>query len=452
MKILRNLLQRFDSRLSRHGELGAALVKGVVGFAGIKVGHAAIGLVTAVLLARLLGPASFGTYAFVMALVAFLTIPSELGIPGLAVREIAVTNARKDWPHMRGFIIKAHQVTGVLSAVLIIAGAVALHIAASHVEPVKLRCMMLGLALVPLVSLGALRGGMLRGLRKVLLGQLPEQIVRPLSLAVLVVLLWAAGRPVDSPVTVMYAQIAATAIAFAVGLYFFVRHRPAELLEAVPQYRTREWLKSSIPFGLSAALLLINGRTDVLILGIFRADAEVGIYRVASQIALLVIFGLQAVNAIQGPHIARLYATGDMKRLQKMVTRSSQAILLIAAPMVLVIVLLGRFIISTFFGVEYVGAYVPLVILCAGQLVNASMGSVASLLNMTGHERDTMRIIFIGAAVNVSLNFLLTPRWGMTGAAISTSATLIVWNLLMWRKVRARTGIEASPFLRSGRR
>ena len=43
------------------------------------------------------------------ALVAFLTIPSELGIPGLAVREIAVTNARKDWDHMRGFIVWSHR-------------------------------------------------------------------------------------------------------------------------------------------------------------------------------------------------------------------------------------------------------------------------------------------------------------------------------------------------------
>ncbi|MGH7006216.1 MAG: polysaccharide biosynthesis C-terminal domain-containing protein, partial [Alphaproteobacteria bacterium] len=96
----------------------------------------------------------------------------------------------------------------------------------------------------------------------------------------------------------------------------------------------------------------------------------------------------------------------------------------------------------------YVAAHTPLVILAVGQLVNVSMGSVASLLNMTGHERDTTRIIFVGATLNVVLNVSLTPIWGMTGAAIATASGLIIWNLIMRHQVRKRTGIEPSPIFR----
>ncbi len=107
------------------------------------------------------------------------------------------------------------------------------------------------------------------------------------------------------------------------------------------------WLKSSIPFGLTAALQLVNGRTDILALGFFRTDAEIGIYRVATQMAAVVVFALLAVNMTQGPHIAHLFAKGDMKKLQRMITRSAQAIMMFALPVVMVIVFFGEFIIRT---------------------------------------------------------------------------------------------------------
>jgi O-antigen/teichoic acid export membrane protein len=134
-----------------------------------------------------------------------------------------------------------------------------------------------------------------------------------------------------------------------------------------------------------------------------------------------------------------------------MITKSSRGMLLITLPVVLVLVLFGEVIIRLAFGAAYEKAYVPLVILCVGQLVNASIGSVRSILNMTGNEHDTTRVLVIGAIVNLLLNFTLTPVWGMNGAAMATTVTLILWNVLMWRSVRTRTGLESSPFFRSHR-
>jgi O-antigen/teichoic acid export membrane protein len=446
--MLKGLKNRLDARLARHGNLGAALVKGVLGTAGVKIAHGILGFVTAIVLAKMLGPSGYGTYAFVMALVGFLAIPSELGVPGLAVREIATTNARKDWSHMRGFVIRSHQMIGLMSVCLAALGGLALLAWGHKLDSTKLACMWLGLVLVPLVSLGALRGSMLRGLRKVVLGQIPEQVVRPLVLLLLILALYAIGHGVDTPVGVMIVQIVSVAVAFACGLVFFLRNRPRELSSATPRFRTSVWLQSSIPFGLSAAMQLINGRTDILVLGMFREDAEVGVYRVAVQMATIIVFAQQAVNAIQGPHVAHLYASGDMKKLQKMITRSSRAILMFSLPIVVLICAFGDLIIKFAFGSQYTAAYWPLVILSFGQLVNASMGAVANVLNMTGHERDTTRIILVGAILNVTLNFTLAPVFGMTGAAAATAGGLIVWNLLMWRQAYKRTGIETSPVFR----
>ena len=446
-------MARVDARLARHGKLGAVLIKGVFGTAGVRAAHGLLGFLTAIVLAKMLGPSGYGAYAFVMALVGFVTIPSELGVPGLAVREIAAANARKDWGSMRGFIIRSHQMIGVMSLVLAVCGAAALLIWGDDLDPVKARCMWLALLLIPLVSLGSLRGAMLRGLRKVVLGQLPEQVIRPAALLVLILLLYLGGHAFETAVSVMAVQIVSVAIAFGCGLVLFMRNRPPELATAVPQFRsTAAWLHSSIPFGLSAAMQLINGRTDVLVLGMFRDDAEVGVYRVAVQLATLIIFAQQTVNAIQGPHVAHLYAEGDMKKLQKMITKSSRLTFAFSLSIVVLLFLFGELIIRLAFGHQYVGAYWPLLILSVGQLVNASTGAVANVLNMTGHERDTTRIILVGAVLNVALNFALTPLLGMVGAAIATASGLITWNLLMWHQAFKRTGIDTSPLVRRKRR
>ncbi len=444
----RQLVEKLDARLAREGNLGASLLKAAAGTAGLKVAFTGIGFLVSIALARGLGPGGYGVYSYVMALVALLVIPSELGMPALMTREVAVTNARKDWGHMRGLIRRAHQATGLFTVVLTAIGAAALWVWGDRVGPARLGTMWVGLLLVPIVSLNALRSSMLRGLRKVLLAQFPEQIVRPLAFLILIVVVAAAASGPMTPAQVMGLQVAATAAAFVCGLILFLRHRPPELLLAVPAYKTAFWLKSSVPFGLTAAMQLINGRTDIFVLGLFRADHEIGIYRVACQIAALVTFGLSIVNSVQGPHIAHLYATGDKRRLQQMVTRSSRGILLITLVIVAAILLFGKVFLDRVYGIEYASAFVPLVILCVGQLVSATAGSVASLLNMTGHERDTMKGLMIAASLNLVLNFTLTPLWGATGSALATASTLITWNLFLLRIVHVRIGIHPSAFFR----
>ena len=444
-------IKRANEARSRPGSLGAALVKGAVGTAAIKVASAGIAFATSIVLAKSLGPAGYGIFSYAVALVALLAIPSELGIPSLAVREIAVANAHGNWGRMRGFIAWSHRTVAVTSGTLVLVSAIALSLWSDRFGGAEATCMWLALLLVPLVSLGALRDAMLRGLRKVLLGQLSQPFIRPLILLLVLLALLQLGVDLASPVRIMTLHILSVATAFLVGLCLFLANRPAALGSEPASFDSANWLRSSIPFGMTAALQLVNGRTDILALGIFQPDAQVGIYRVASQLAAVVIFGMQAVAAIQGPHIANLFAKGEMEKLQNMITRSTQAILMIAIPVVVIITLFGTVIIRTIYGAAYEAAYVPLVILCFGQLFNASMGSVASLLNMTGHERDTTRSVLVGAVVNITLNVTLVPNWGMTGAAIATATTLIVWNVIMWHMARTRLGIETSPLLRRRR-
>ena len=141
---------------------------------------------TSVVLARALGPSAYGNYAYVFAIVTLLALPSQVGIPTLLVRETAKAQAQEDWPRLKGLWSWATRVILVMSLVIAAVAAIFVIWRGAPTD-VDLRwTLAVGLLLVPLIALGNARGAALRGLRKIVSGQLPETVLRPVMLVVFI--------------------------------------------------------------------------------------------------------------------------------------------------------------------------------------------------------------------------------------------------------------------------
>jgi O-antigen/teichoic acid export membrane protein len=70
-------------------------------------------------------------------------------------------------------------------------------------------------------------------------------------------------------------------------------------------------------------------------------------------------------------------------------------------------------------------------ILLVGQLIAASYGSQLHVMTMTEHERGAAALLILSAAVNVVASIVFIRILGLTGAAIATTTSLIVWNVAM---------------------
>jgi O-antigen/teichoic acid export membrane protein len=429
-------------------DLRAELSRGALGSVLLKIISTLLSLLLAIVLARMLGPAGYGTYTYVFALVSLLAISAQIGLPSLVVRETAKAHATKQWGTMRGLWRWSSLAVSMISVLLALLGLGICGLVADRFTSTQLNTFVFGLVLVPLVALGDLRGAALRGLRRVVIGQLPEFVLRP---GILILLIWAGSKylapAILSPSLAMGLNAAAALLAFAIGATMLWRTRPIELATMPqPEYAMRAWLAAAFPLALVSGMQLINQNTDIIMLGLFNNAEEVGVYKVVVTCATLVAFGLQTINMVITPHFARLHAQGDRERLQRLATMSARAILIFALPVVLILEIFGDKVLLYMFGKEYISGQVPLAILAIGQLVNAGMGSVGSLLTMTGHERDTARGVVIAAIVNVILNLIFIPLFGITGAAVVAVITLIVWNILLWRAVHRRLGIESMAF------
>jgi len=426
------------------------LLHGGVGSLSLKLASVLLGFILAVLLARSLGPEQYGVYGFTLTLVTLIAIPAQVGLPHLLVRETAKAEVRSDWALMRGLWRWAARYVFISSLILLTFVGSIVFLFGHHLNEHRLQALIIALPVIPLIALGNIRGAALRGLGRVFLGQLPEKVIRTAAMILFVGTLIAAGGEIGrtfSANSALTLYVASAALAFAVGAALLWANRPEGVThETSARTKTAEWRRAVIPLALISGVQVLNSNVDMLLLGMMRTDEEVGLYRVAVQLGTLVIFGLTAINMVLHPHISRLYQSGDHQALQRLVTLSSRIILLFALPPVLVLVFLGGPVLTLLFGADYQPAHVALALLALGQLMNAGMGSVGALLNMTGHEQDTMHGMLIALTLNIVLNLALIPLLGIAGAALATALTFATWNIILWRMVRRRLGIKASAF------
>ncbi|HEM45577.1 MAG TPA: hypothetical protein ENO23_00865, partial [Alphaproteobacteria bacterium] len=353
------------------------------GSAGLRVTNAGLALLISVLLARLLGPSGYGIYAFAYAVVMLLALPTQAGLPTLLVREVARYEERGRWDLIAGLLRRSNQTVGLLA--LLVGGTAMVVVFAFVRDPgdAQVVTFLWALTLLPLMALGNLRGATLRGLRRVVQGQLPEFLVRPgLFLLALLVALLLGSVLVSSfeltPQLAMALHAGAAFVAFIIGVWLLRRELPPEVRRTAPAYRTRAWAGSLLPLTLLAGMELINGQMDVVLLGILASTQDVGIYRVAWSVSLPVVFTLTGVNLVVAPHLARAYSAGDIPQLQRLATWSARVAATVAVPAAMILILFGGPILGFVFGDAFSAGGTALALLAAGQLCNVIAGSVGT--------------------------------------------------------------------------
>ncbi len=434
MESLQLLIARFfTSRIGRE----------TLGSMGLKFSSVSLTFLSSVLLARVLGPEDFGVYAYVYALILLLSVPSEFGLPTLVVRETARGMARKEYSSVQGVWRWSTRMTGIISFTLVALTGVFIFFFQGTFSNKRLETFLWALALVPLIALGNFRGAALRGLQRIVAGQLPEFLVRPgIFVLVLASSIWLRAKALSAP-NAMAMYVAASALAFGFGAFLLWKTTPPEVRQAAPRIDNRAWLLSALPLAFVGGMQLVNQQASILLQGFYLSDSEIGVFRVATQVSQLASFGLLAINMVVAPRFAILYAQNNMRKLQRLVTRSTQIILAFSLMVTVGFILLGKPFLHLLFGSPYTTAYMPLVILLGGQLVNSGVGSVGVLLNMTYNERETAKALTISAILNIVFNLLLIPIFGIIGSAVATVISLTSWNLLLWSAVRKRIGINS---------
>jgi O-antigen/teichoic acid export membrane protein len=401
------------------------------------------------LLARLLGAASYGQYAFAMSVVAIAAVPAMLGFDRLLIREMATMQAASAWGTIKGLLTRAAQATALASLAIVCLLTLAAALSGTG-DPGMRLALAFAAALVPVTAFLRVQQAALQGLGHVAAGLTAESLVQPLALVALVLALVVAGPLRAESVTALTLQVCASGAALVTASLLLRRRLPALVAAATAHFRGGEWLASSTVFmwlvGMSAALVNV----DTLLVGVLLGPSEAGAYRVASQFAMFVGFPLAAVSIAAAPAIAALHSQRRHAELDRRLRGAARVIFAVAAAIAVVAALAGRPLLEAL-GPGFGHAYPAMLILVAAYLFHAAMAASTYLLFMTAHERLAAALFTAGAASHVGLGLLLIPRFGLSGAAVAAGASLALVSaasaLLAWK----RTGINATIFSRAMR-
>ncbi|WP_058308618.1 flippase [Gracilibacillus massiliensis] len=426
--------------------LNTQLAKGLSGSFLIKVIGTILSFIISVILARKLGAEQYGYYAYALALITMLSIPTTMGIPNVVVKYVAKYKTKSEWGSFKGLINISNVVVSLISLTILFIAFLMTWIFTDNLSSIMNKTFLISLILLPILALSSLRSAILRGINRVVLGQLPENAITPILFFVFIIIyLIYDDINFNSQIT-MVIRVIAVFIAFIIGSIMLRYNLPSQLKLKEPNFEIKNWLKSTIPLLFVGGMMLINNRFDIFMLGIMHTSKEVGIYQVVMRSAELIIFALTVMNSVLAPKFSTTYTNKDMSKLQRIVTMSNRVVFLVSLPLSLVFIFFGNWLLDFIYGTEYSSGGTALGILAFGQLISTAFGSVGTLLNMTGYEKYSAYGVASAAICNIVLNLLFIPKWGINGAALATTVSLIFWNLLLAYWVRKKLDINTSIF------
>ncbi|HMM13532.1 MAG TPA: oligosaccharide flippase family protein [Parvibaculum sp.] len=426
----------------------AQVVRGAGLVMGIRIAGAAIALLSQVLLARWMGAFEYGIFAYVWVWVIILGIIAPMGFGTSTLRFVPDYRINAKWRRLAGILHDSWWIVLVLGLAFMVLGLAAIGILRNEIEGYYVLPLVLAMMCVPGFALTDTLEGTARAFGWVSLAYLPAYIIRPLGIVAVGALIHFMFGGLTG-VAAVAGALAATLLTLAGQRFFLNRRIGAAIPRAKPIRHTRYWVAASLPLVLAEGLYLLLLNTDIVLLGYFVDPNEVGIYFAATRITNLVVFIYFAVAALAVPKFSELHAAGDRVGLQVFVHNIIQWIFWPTLAAAGFLLLIGEFALNLF-GEGFDKGYPLLAVLMLGFVARASTGPVEYLLNMTGHQNLTAAVYGAAALLNIALNLVFVPRFGLMGAAAGTAASLVFASFCLFLIARRRLGITSFVLSRSG--
>jgi O-antigen/teichoic acid export membrane protein len=421
------------------------VARGSVSAAVLQVAELTLGFIVVFLLSRALGAAELGVYTFGVSVAGLLSVPAILGYDTLAARDVARCRAAADWFSLKLFMRTALVRVLASSAIVVVVACLMWSLfPIRFLDESLATSALVALILVPLLALLKLHESTLRGFGRIWLAFLPSKIVRPAAMVVLgATSFLLVGLPSSGvQALVMAAVVCAMGLTLAIVYWRRVQpsgHGPGKGTACI----SFGW-RDTFAFAGIAGVLVVNNHADILMLGALGTPEDVGIYRVAGRMAMLVSFGVSAVGLALGPRIAALYSGNRLADVESVVSTAAVASFASALPVAFLLVVLGPRVLPIF-GDNFVEGTPVLFSLSISYLALAIVGPVGLLLVMVGQEKQVSLILAAGGVANVVLNAVLIPLFGPLGAALATGISTVCCNLAM--VVRSLTALRINPTL-----
>ena len=435
-----------------HSANASSLARGVLsGGAQVIAVRTVAGVLTILvhaLLARLLTPAQLGTYFLALTVATACATLVQFGMPQTLTRTIARALAIGDEGSVRPRIVAAFTVVaGVgLPVALLLWSALAFGAASSLFNAVELT------ALAQLVAVWALLlafqstlSDAFRGFRDFALASMAGGLIHgPLTLVVAATVLGGALLA-DLEMSlrgVVAAFVGAVCINLSILGVVFLR-RFVCLPSGAPinlGHLTRA-LHDGAPLAVNSFALYMGTSAALWVLGVFEPESAVAEYGVALRLVLLASLASKLSASVLSPFMAKLQSTGDIAKLQGVVTGAASTVGGGTIVMLVVLAVFGESVLSWIYTSAYSAAWPILLILVLGEIVRAWFGPAMLLLIMSDRARQVARVTGAVTTMVVLMSVVLVHLVGAVGVAAAATAGVVMQSVTFWYIARRDLGV-----------
>lgn len=416
------------------------LLRGVIGNGFLKAFDMIMTIVLIIFFARYLGPDEYGIYVYAFTIASLIISPLS-GIHTYIIRTSSHYHLNKKWSFIKGLFVSSNVFILLVLPIIYFIGIYFISDLFFDFQNQKLNTFYWALVLASLILFIGIPTSFLQGFNMVVKAQLPNIAIK----VILFFLLIYFNKNLLASTSMILHVFAAVIVLFLT--FIFLKYNVSNQTRDVQaEFSNLSWCKSSLPFFLVSGLFIINSQIDIVVIGLLITDADVGIYRVVIQNAFLVSLPLVIINTVIPPKINKLFESNKIEKLQKFIINSTRIATLFSLPIGIIFIIYGNKLLSNIYGYEYVSGGLALSILCIGQLINCMMGAVVTTLNMTGNEKEVIIGLIITCIINILLNFILVPKYGIEGAAAGTCLSMSFWNILLAIRIYYKIGINSTIF------
>ncbi len=396
----------------------------------IRIGGQIMGFLLTLIIANYFGAKGLGDYLLSIVVLRIFTLLSKLGMDTFSIRFIASFAKQKKWRSIQLFrkkIILLLTATSLFSSLLMYFFAFDI----SNLIQAKVEHIRLNAFFVLPMAFFMLHYQSLRGLKRIAEFSFFYRMSQATFSIILIFIITQFIIDGNVPVYAYLSSLAVVSILSVISFIYWLKKKkefnPNETIESLG---IRQILKISIPLMFAQSVQFIMAWTDKLMLGNMISSEEVGVYFTAFKLSMFASISLMAINSIASPKFAEMYGKNNFAGLKKVVHQSTRMIFWSTLPLMVLFFIFPEFLLGIF-GEEFKVGVTAFIYLSIGKLVSAFSGSVGNLLQMTGRQVVFMNLLFVGAIINVVLNFLLIPKLGIEGAALASMISLSTWNIAM---------------------
>lgn len=205
------------------------------------------------------------------------------------------------------------------------------------------------------------------------------------------------------------------------------------IILTIPQFTDNS--KMMLSFGgqtvIANSINMINYQADTLMVGYFLTKSDVGFYGVAVVFAKLLWLIPDSIQRITYPMISEFHGKKMHESVRQVVTMTMKYTACISVIIGTSMLIFAKPVITMVYGISFIESVIPFYILVIGTMIFGIVKSVNSLFASIGRVDLFAKMPAVSAIFNIVLNLLLIPIYGITGAAMATMTSLLVYVIFM---------------------